>query len=65
MNKYKNNLKALDNLRKINKKITEIDIIIQNKYQFNKKRSENTKHILDNSMDKYHNIIKNLDVFLS
>jgi len=65
MNKYKRNLKALDNLRSTNKRITEIEIILEKKYQFNKKQMDDVEKLLNDSMNKYTNIIKNLDGFLS
>jgi len=65
MTKYQNNLKALDNLRKTNKQINDIDDVLKKKYLCNKQELKYLHNILNDSMDKYHHIIKNLDRFLS
>ncbi len=65
MDKYKNNLIALENLRKANRRLNEIDITLNNKYQRNKKDLAHLQLILTESINHYHQIIKNLDGFLS
>lgn len=65
MNKYKDNLKALDNLRRTNKQLDDVDAALQRKYLCNKQWLKDLHHMLDDSIDKYHGIIRNLDRFLS
>lgn len=65
MDKYKANLLALDKITKTNKKLNDIDKTLQSKYTCNIKHTALMKNILSDSLDKYHDIIKNLDKFLS
>ena len=65
MTKYQNNLKALDNLRKTNKQLTSIDTTLKNKYLCNKQDLKDLQYLLDDSINKYHSIIRKLDRFLS
>ena len=65
MSKYQNNLKVLDNLLKTNKDINNIETNLKSKYLCNKQTLIDLQYILNDSIDKYHNIIKNLDQFLS
>ena len=65
MTKYQNNLKALDNLRKTNKQIDDIEKTLKGKYLCNKQELLCLQRMLNDSMNKYHNIMKNLDGFLS
>jgi hypothetical protein len=61
MDNYKKNLTAIDNLRKTNSKITKIEYTLKGKYMRNNKEAKFNNNILEDSMNKYHNIIKNLD----
>jgi hypothetical protein len=58
---FKNNIKALDSLRVINKKINRTGKYIKLKYLLNKKKSFDNNKLLDDSMEKFYKIIKNLD----
>jgi len=65
MDKYRNNLRAMDNLMKTNRQLNDIDSTLKRKYLCRMKDLSNLQSLLNNSVDKYHNIIKNLDGFLS
>ncbi len=61
MDHYKKNLQALGNLRDANHKISKIENTLKKKYLRNKKESILIQDLLEDSLNKYHNIIKNLD----
>lgn len=61
MKLYQNNIKSLDNLRQANKKINNVELTLKKKYIRNKKETDDLNKLLDDSLDKYHSIIKNLD----
>ena len=65
MEKYNTNLASFDKIRKTNKKLNEIDKILHNKYTCNTKTLSLMHAMLNESIDKYHSIIRNLDGFLS
>ena len=61
MNKYQNNIKSLDNLRKVNKKLNHIELSLKKKYLRNKRQTEDLDNLMEDTLEKYHSIIKNLD----
>jgi hypothetical protein len=61
MDNYNKNLTAIKNLKKTHSEITQIENTLQKKYLGNTIDYKNINNILDNSMCKYHSIIKNLD----
>jgi len=65
MDKYKDNLIALDKIRTTNRKLNDIDKTLKSKYEFNKKHVSLMHVMLEESIDRYHGIIRNLDRFLS
>ena len=65
MDKYRSNLYALDNIAKTNKNIDDTEKVLKCKHLYNKRRLVVYHTLLDDSFDKYHSIIRNLDSFLS
>ncbi len=64
MNNYANNLNSMDNLRKVNKKIIDIENSLERKYISNKFYSRDLKKILDESINRYFIILKNLECLI-
>jgi len=61
MKNYQANIKSLDNLRKVNKKISNVEVALKKKYLRNKRETEDLNNLLDDTLEKYYSIIKNLD----
>ncbi len=61
MDKYKKNISALDNLRLFNKRISNVEITLKKKYLRNQREYKDIQQMLENSIEKYHSIMKNLD----
>jgi hypothetical protein len=61
MKTYQRNIEALDNLRQVNKKICKVEVTLKKKYLRNKRVTDDLINLMDDSMEKYHSIVKNLD----
>ena len=56
-----NNLKNIGKIAELNKDLDKIDKVLERKMLHNKKYTELLEKLIENTLENYHNIIKNLD----